>query len=327
MTRRSLVEIVSGAMDRGACGWGLGALAAIVLFAACGVERCSAAQPQSTPGSPFRSGGDSFFENFGVNFGFNIPARLPANGGSAIVGLTPQGAINPGGINFVQGGAAAAIPPFGGFVPGGNTLGFSINGPGGSATFGFSASQGSSRSMSSQTPSVTVMNGGTGFVSDASLRPFVTSVVPVVGGFAGGAQPMFTLPGAAPAVDSFGTSALGEHCSAWANGRARATRPWVRSILRRPTTGRSGRSAAVKRSSPRRPKTPSAANWPPPERARPGSRRRASPKSAPNRPSPIKRPRPSCAKSSAAPNRPWRWASRMSPASIINNCSAGRAAP
>ena len=42
--------------------------------------------------------------------------------------------------------------------------------------------QGSSRSIVSQTPSVTVMNGQTGYMSDTSQTPFVVSLVPVVGG-------------------------------------------------------------------------------------------------------------------------------------------------
>jgi hypothetical protein len=54
------------------------------------------------------------------------------------------------------------------------------------------------------------MDGGTGFISAASLRPFVTSVVPVVGGFAGDAGPQFSFPGSAPPVAAFGSSALGE---------------------------------------------------------------------------------------------------------------------
>jgi hypothetical protein len=164
---------------------------------------------QATIGAPFNNSGDSFFETNGVNFGFNIPA--PAGGRNAVVGLTPQGAIDPNGINFVQGGGAAAAPQFGGGNQGGGaTFGFAARSPLGTASFGFSASQGSTRSLVSQTPSVTLQNGATAFISDTSQRPFVTSVVPVVGGFAGLAQPLYTLPAAPEPVDSFGTSALGE---------------------------------------------------------------------------------------------------------------------
>ena len=186
-------------------------LIAVAGLASGGAGRCRGDWALLTLGAPFQSGGDGFFENVGVGFGFNIPGASATGGRSAIVGLTPQGAFNPGGINFGQGGAGAALPPFGGFTPGnGSSFGFTINSGRGSATFGLTADQGSSRSLVSQSASVTVMNGGTGFISDSSLRPFVTGVVPVVGGFAGGAQPQFTMPGVAQPVSGFGSSALGE---------------------------------------------------------------------------------------------------------------------
>ncbi len=163
-----------------------------------------------TLGAPFQSGSDGFFENVGVNLGFNIPGGS-MTGGSSVVGLTSQGALNPGGINFGQGGAGAALPPFGGFTPGsGSGFGFTINTGRGSASFNITADQGSSRSLVSQSGSLTLMNGGTGSISATSLRPFVTSVTPVVGGFAGAAQPQFMMPGFARPVSDFGTSALGE---------------------------------------------------------------------------------------------------------------------
>ncbi len=187
-------------------------LVGMAIFSATGAVIVQA--PQAGISTPFHNGGDSFFENFGVNFGFNIPA--PGGGPNAVVGLTPAGAISPNGINLQQGGAAAAVPPFGGFVPGtGATTGFRVLSPLGNASFGFNASQGNTRSMTSQSPSVTVQNGFPGFFSDTSQRPFVTSIVPVVGGFAGGAQPLYTMPAAPSAVDSFGTSALAERLSRW----------------------------------------------------------------------------------------------------------------
>lgn len=196
MTRRCMAALVACWLVAAAGGFGLSAFAA---------------PPQAGIGVGSHNVGDGFFENNGVNFGFNIPAAMPANGRSAVVGLTPQGALNPAGIIFQQGGAGAAQNPVGGFVPNqANTLGFTLNSSLGSFNFGITASQGSTRSLGSQSGSVTLMNGGTGFVSDASLRPFVTSVIPVVGGFAGGAQPQFSFPGPAPAVAPFGTSALGE---------------------------------------------------------------------------------------------------------------------
>jgi hypothetical protein len=190
-------------------------VAAVIVIAVAGIFSGAAARSFGdwallTLGAPFQSGGDGFFENVGVNFGFNIPGGS-MTGGSSIVGLTPQGAFNPGGIKFAQGGAGAALPPFGGFTPGsGSSFGFTVNTGRGSASFNITADQGSSRSLASQSGSLTLMNGGIGSISATSLRPFVTSVTPVVGGFAGAAQPQFTMPGIAPPVSDFGSSALGE---------------------------------------------------------------------------------------------------------------------
>ena len=47
--------------------------------------------------------------------------------------------------------------------------------------FRFSASQGSNRSISSTSPSVTMPNGGFGSISSGTLRPFVTGFTPIVG--------------------------------------------------------------------------------------------------------------------------------------------------
>ncbi len=185
-------------------------LAAGALFV-CFASQVSAAPPQATVGSGFHNVSNGFFENNGVNFGFNIPAPLPTNGQSAVVGLNAFGGVNPGGINFGQGGAGGVAPGVGGFNPANaNTFGFTINSGLGAFNFGITASQGSDSFVGSQSASVTVMDGGTGFISDASLRPFVTSVTPVVGGFAGAAQPQFMFPSPAPAVSPFGTSALSE---------------------------------------------------------------------------------------------------------------------
>ena len=117
--------------------------------------------PQTTMGSGFQNGGNSFFENVGVGFGFSIPA--------------------PGGnINFTNVGGVAT--PLGlGNNAGGASFGNAVRTPLGTAFFGLSAAQGADSSMVSQSGSVTVINGGTGFISDTSQRPFVTSVIPVVG--------------------------------------------------------------------------------------------------------------------------------------------------
>jgi hypothetical protein len=49
--------------------------------------------------------------------------------------------------------------------------------------FALNFSQGYRQSLVTQTPSVTIMNGQTGYFSDTSQTPFVVSVIPVVGAF------------------------------------------------------------------------------------------------------------------------------------------------
>jgi hypothetical protein len=68
-------------------------------------------------------------------------------------------------------------------IGGGAGLGFGFKLPGGSGFVNAAAAQGSSRSLSSMAPSVTVMNGGQGFFADVTQQPFVLGVVPVVGGW------------------------------------------------------------------------------------------------------------------------------------------------
>jgi hypothetical protein len=46
----------------------------------------------------------------------------------------------------------------------------------------FAFGQGSSRSVVNETPTVVIPNGGQGTIIDTSQRPFVTGVIPVVGG-------------------------------------------------------------------------------------------------------------------------------------------------
>ncbi len=125
----------------------------------------------------FNTVGSSFFERQGVNFGFNI------RGGGNIVGIGPDGQATPNGdIQFRQGGFGAAQPAFGNATPGaGLQSGFAIRGSGGDMFFNFDFSQGSSTTNVSQSPSVMVPNGGTGFMSDSTMRPFVIGLIPVVG--------------------------------------------------------------------------------------------------------------------------------------------------
>jgi len=103
--------------------------------------------------------GDSFFENIGVSFGAQFG--------------------NNGFFNF----GGPAPPPFGGGGGGGGAnFGFQAGDPNGTNfRFNLFADQGSSRTLTSNTASVTVPNGGTGSIFSGSLTPFVTGIVPVVG--------------------------------------------------------------------------------------------------------------------------------------------------
>lgn len=153
---------------------------------------------------------DRFFERIGIDFDFQIddnsglnaiadiliPPRGPLDDGgpSVAFGLTPNGTPTPTlDLEFKQGSFGSTRPQFGSFDP--NTA----------ATFGFAilsdieafflleAAQGDDRTNVLQAPKVTLFNGQTAFVSDTSQRPFVISVIPVVGDFAAAHQPVIVV--------------------------------------------------------------------------------------------------------------------------------------
>ena len=144
--------------------------------------------------TPFTTASDSFFENFGVNFGFQIAGGGTAGGRSRVVGLLPGGQISPNGnLVFSQNSAGSAIPQFGGYDPNTSaTFGYiNSTGNGSGYSLGFDLSSGSTRTLTSQAPNVTVFNGQSGTVNSNQLRPFVTGIIPVVGlGTPNGYQPV-----------------------------------------------------------------------------------------------------------------------------------------
>ena len=163
--------------------------------------------------SPFNTINDSYYENFGVNFGFHLRNGQP--GGSRIVGLLPNGQINPLGIVFNQGNSGAAIPPFGNYDPGANAnFGFGVFGSGGGFSLGLSLGKGSTRTGTNQTPMVTVPNGGIGGFNDGNFRPFVTSVTPFT--FGNG----YTLPLSPPVAPSMYPSSFRTSNSPSFNGHS-----------------------------------------------------------------------------------------------------------
>ncbi len=142
------------------------------------------AQTQTNIGSPFSSLNNGFFENIGVGFNFSVkgsPGALGPNG-RGIVGLGANRQLLQN-IQFQQNNAAPPLPFGGGAASNPATLGFGIVGSGFTAGFGITAGQGSSSNNTSSTASVTAMNGQQGTITASTQRPFVISVVPVVGGF------------------------------------------------------------------------------------------------------------------------------------------------
>jgi general secretion pathway protein D len=149
---------------------------------------------------------DNFFERIGVDFDFNIDDNFTGpvvpisndNQRSATIGLDPVLPLTPTlnlDLQFRQGSFGATLPN----VPG------TVFDPGTAGTFGFAilsdieafflinAAQGDTRSNILQAPKITLFNGQTAFVSDTTQRPFVTSIIPVVGDFAAAQQPVIVV--------------------------------------------------------------------------------------------------------------------------------------
>jgi hypothetical protein len=141
-----------------------------------------AAGQQINLNSPFNSASNSFHERMGVNFGFSLRGGGLHGHGSRVVGLLPNGQLSPN-ITFGQGSSAATIPAFRGYDPNSSArFGFGVRSTDGSGfSLGFDFSQGSTRTLSSTSPSITLQNGGIGYFGSGSVSPFVTGVTPVVG--------------------------------------------------------------------------------------------------------------------------------------------------
>ena len=148
---------------------------------------------------------DEYFERIGVDFDFSVNDNagegfvLGADtqpGGSQVIGnnntfLGPTPDLD---IQFLQDSFSAALPAFGGALEAASA-----------ANFGFAilsdievfflleAGKGDSRTSITQAPTVTMFNGQSASVNDGASTPFVTSVIPVVGDFAIGHQPIITI--------------------------------------------------------------------------------------------------------------------------------------
>lgn len=148
-------------------------IAASMLVIAPGAETASA--QMINVATPFRTTGDTYYERNGMNFGMSFP------GNGRIRGLNAAGQLLPN-IQITQGGAGAVTPSFGGYNPNASLrTGFATIGGNPNISFGLELGKGSRRSISSQTPSVTMMNGQFGSIFSGANRPFVTRIDPVIG--------------------------------------------------------------------------------------------------------------------------------------------------
>jgi general secretion pathway protein D len=158
---------------------------------------------------------DNFFERIGVDFNMSIDDNTGLNNyipflpsgqspsansplyddsnKSVAIGWTATGPTGDLDVKLTQNSFGGNLPQFGGFDP--NSV----------ANFGFAilsdievffvlaAGQGDTRANILQAPKVTLFNGQFAFVSDTTQRPFVTSVIPVVGDFAAAQQPVIVV--------------------------------------------------------------------------------------------------------------------------------------
>nr|WP_236625180.1 general secretion pathway protein GspD [Rhodopirellula sp. SWK7] len=141
---------------------------------------------------------DSFFEQIGIDFDvrFDDNAQSIPNddSGSAVtIGLDAQGVPTADlDIRFDQQTISGAVAPFGGDTGSISTIGFAILSDI-EAFFFLQAAQGDNRSNIMQAPKVTLFDGQIASINDTVSRPFVTSIVPVVGDFAVAQQPVIVV--------------------------------------------------------------------------------------------------------------------------------------
>ena len=149
---------------------------------------------------------DTFFERIGIDFDFDIDDNTssdhrpePAHSGrhrpqhGVRLGSDRGSATTDFDYAFTQDSFGSAVPQFGGFdAATAANFGFAILSDI-EVFFLLQAAQGDDRTNVLQAPKVTLFNGQTAFVSDTSQRPFVISVIPVVGDFAAAHQPVIVV--------------------------------------------------------------------------------------------------------------------------------------
>ena len=140
----------------------------VALICSSAVDHCYG--QMVTTSVPYHTSSSSFFENNSINWSLR-------------------------GKNWFANSGGYPLPPFGGMAGGGAVAGglwggIGFAGGGVRGRLGFNFSQGSTRSFSSTTPSLTTMNGYPGSISSGVLQPFVTGISPVVGNYAAATSPL-----------------------------------------------------------------------------------------------------------------------------------------
>jgi len=151
---------------------------------------------------------DNFFERLGIDFDFSIDDNVDVDlirgsevtgglgddiGPSATIGLTTEGPTQTLDLEFTQGSFGSTLPQFGAYdAATAANFGFAILSDL-EVFFLLQAAEGDQRTNILQAPKVTLFNGQTASVQDQSSRPFVTSIIPVVGDFAAAQQPVIVV--------------------------------------------------------------------------------------------------------------------------------------
>lgn len=149
---------------------------------------------------------DNWFERIGIDFDMTVDdnvqvLRRDDEGPTQAIGLNSGGqptanrdipiltGTGPGAGSF-----SLTTPSFGGFNAGAGALNFGVAILSDIETFFLlQAATGDDRTNVMQAPKVTLFNGQAASVADSSQRPFVTSLIPVVGDFAAAHQPVITV--------------------------------------------------------------------------------------------------------------------------------------
>jgi len=121
-----------------------------------------------------------------------------------------------------------AFPPFGDYDPSADArFGAAQSWGNGGFSFQFTAGQGSSRTLVMNAPNVTSMNGLPASFQDVTMRPFVTGLIPTVGGFQ-----MFPVPtfGSGPSMMTSPLAGKVEALRSQSPGRQIRTRNRERSL-------------------------------------------------------------------------------------------------